>query len=107
MKKVIFLSVLCCLLITSCKTTQSSGSVSNAESVSGSARDGSSIEKAIVVKNISAEYEWIRKNYPNSQVLMQALINKGKNHYDKLTVKLENGVERDFYFDINSFFGKF
>ena len=108
MKKVIVLSVLCCFLIISCKTTQSSRSSTNSEIASAdSERDGSSIEKAVIAKNVSSEYEWIAKNYPNSQVLRQALISKGKKHYDKLTVKLADGSERDFYFDINSFFGKF
>jgi|SRR5688572_15665038 hypothetical protein len=69
-------------------------------------RDGSTVEKAIPVKSVGAEYDWIKKTYPGSQVTQQALINKGKKHYDLLTFTTSSGETKQVYFDISSFFGK-
>lgn len=70
-------------------------------------QDGSSYQKAIVVKSIRSEYEWIEAKYPGSKVVKQALVFNEKKPYDILTVKLADGNEKDFYFDISKFFGKF
>jgi hypothetical protein len=80
-----------------CSSTQTTSTVD---------RDGSSIEKAIIVKSVSAEYDWIRKNYPGAKVTEQALINKGRKQYDVLTFTTSTGETKEAYFDINSFFGK-
>lgn len=79
---------------------------SSTQTTSTADRDGSSIEKAIIVKSISAEYDWVRKNYPGAQVTGQTLINKGRKHYDVLTFTTSAGETKKAYFDINSFFGK-
>lgn len=87
---------------------KSSGQVSSAsEKTQSTERDGTSFEKAIIAKSIDAEYAWLRKNCPDCKFLQQSLRqNKGK-HYDVLTVQLSDGSKKDYYFDINSFFGKF
>jgi hypothetical protein len=67
------------------------------------------------VIGVAAEYEWVRRNYPNSKIMQQALtslalLNRGKKsgrgdvHFDLLTVKLADGRTKDVYFDISSFF---
>jgi hypothetical protein len=70
-------------------------------------RDGLSFETAIVAKSIPDEYKWIQVNYPGSQVVSQALTRKNEKPFDVLTVKLADGSEKKFYFDISKFFGKF
>jgi hypothetical protein len=84
-----------------CSSTKSIPDTSSME------RDGSTQEKAVVVKSINAEYEWIKTNYPGSKVTRQALLGSGKKHFDLLTFVTRNGETREAYFDISSFFGKF
>ena len=91
-------------------TAHSATLQTSAASTSG---DGSSYEKAIVIKEksegagVSAEYQWIREHYPGSKTGSQALQNvKGKS-YDVLTITTADGVEKKIYFDISNFFGKF
>jgi len=69
-------------------------------------RDGSAIDRAVVVQSVKEEYTWVYGRYPNSRVVKQALISQGKKHYDLLTVAMPDGERTEFYFDINSFFGK-
>lgn len=93
-----------CLLVCSCKTTQQTNSSGN---VTTSERDGTSIEKAVKVKSIREEYEWVGSRYPGSQRMSQALLFDKKKPYDELTFKMPDGTIKKFYFDISSFFGKF
>jgi hypothetical protein len=76
-------------------------------STQGIQRDGLSFETAIVAKSIPDEYKWIQANYPGSKVVSQALTNQNEKPFDILTVKLADGSEKKFYFDISKFFGKF
>jgi len=69
-------------------------------------RDGLSFKTAIIAKNIAFEYKWVRIHYPNYRVIMQSLQNNKRKYYDVLKIKNESNIERDIYFDINSFFGK-
>lgn len=78
-------------------------SVQKTSAVSG---DGTSFETAVIAKSISSEYEWVRANYPGSQVVSQALVSQGKSYYDVLTTKLPDGSTKKFYFNIDSFYGK-
>lgn len=80
---------------------------SSTQQAKSQVRDGSSIEKAVVVKSIREEYEWVQKQYPNSRVTGQALIKRKGKHYDELTFVTSFGETKKAYFDINSFFGKF
>jgi len=93
------------MVMSGCKSLQTAANTTSNPTVVGE-RDGSSFEKAIIAKSIDSEYEWIRKEYPGSRVLGQALVQNDKKYYDVLTVKLSDGGTKKVYFDINSFFGK-
>lgn len=69
--------------------------------------DGSSFEKAIPVKSIDEEYDWVAGHYPGSKFLGQTLVFKDKKPFDRLRIVLSDGSEKDVYFDISKFFGKF
>lgn len=68
--------------------------------------DGSSPEKAIKVKSIAEEYEYISKHCVGCRVVMQSLINKKGRYYDAIEVISADGKKSTFYFDISSFYGK-
>lgn len=68
--------------------------------------EGSSFETAIVVESISAEYAWIRENYPGAKVNQQSLLSNDGKMYDLLRFETAEGETLEIYFDINSFFGK-
>ncbi|KZE83797.1 hypothetical protein [Myroides marinus] len=68
---------------------------------------GLTVETAIKVNSVTEEYQYLKKHYPNSQFLGQALINSDRDkYYDKLTFKTKEGETKSLYFDITSFFGK-
>jgi len=67
---------------------------------------GSSTKNAIKVKSIAEEYQIVKKLCPNCKINGQALISEGKKHYDVLNLTNEKGEAVKYYFDINSFFGK-
>jgi hypothetical protein len=97
------------LILASCAPkTISTTTDSNGESggTQTALRDGTSIEKAVIAKDIPSEYQWVREHYPGSRVLSQALLNKGRKPYDMLEVQMANGQKTKVYFDISSFFGK-
>ena len=108
------------ILLNSCSSTKKSqtSSSSNVVSTSGTSvvssadKDGSSYEKAMVVKakngtkGIAAEYKWLRENYPGYKLISQSLDGKGKKHYDVMHITTKEGNDKSFYFDITDFFGK-
>lgn len=100
-KLTLITTFLLALTILACSSTKN---VSNSTSAR---HDGSTKENAIVVKSISAEYEWIKANYPGSKLISQALIDDNKKQYDILTFVTATGETKKAYFDISSFFGKF
>jgi len=75
--------------------------------------DGSSYEKAIVIKasnemlGVGKEYEWIKNNYPNSKPVSQSSTKYNGRYYDVIKIKTSDGQEKSIYFDINNFYGKF
>lgn len=75
--------------------------------------DGSSFEKAIVIKankdmaGVAEEYAWIRANYPGAKTKGQSLVNKENKAYDILKIVTADGTEKSIYFDITNSFGKF
>lgn len=96
-----FMFLLILLVVSAgCTSTQQGGS-------SVSERDGSRIEKAVIVKSIREEYDWVQQHYPGSRVTGQALLKQKGKHYDVLTFVTPAGETNKAYFDINSFFGKF
>ena len=89
------------LFITSCSSTRTT---SESKSVY---RDGSTYETAVIAKSIQFEYQWIAQNYPGSKVVMQSLHNHKNKPFDVLTIETEGGIQKDIYFDISRFFGKY
>lgn len=74
---------------------------------SNSARDGSSFEKAIKVKSVADEYKFVKENCQGCEMGSQSLSEHKGKMYDVLHLKKSDGSTVSFYFDINSFFGKF
>jgi hypothetical protein len=76
-------------------------------------RDGSSYDKAIVIKEdhesqgIHAEYAWIRNKYPGSKTRSQSLNFHDKKSYDIIHITTSDAKEVAVYFDISNFYGKF
>lgn len=92
-------------------TAQASDS-STATSAHGTG-DGTSFENAVFINQtnsgagIDAEYKWIKEHYPDSKVLGQKLVSKGKTPYDVIMIETTTGEKKDIHFDISKFFGKF
>ena len=89
--------VLSLLMFASCSTPNR---------ISGSERDGLTIETAIIANSIKHEYEWIRNNYADSQLQAQMLTKHGRKHFDVLTIVMPTGEKKNIYFDISGFYGK-
>jgi uncharacterized protein YcfL len=89
--------IICFIILTSCSSTKNIGNVK---------RDGSSFEKAIIAKSISAEYEYVLKVCSDCQLLGQSLSYHKKKPFDILELKKPNGEKVSYYFDISKFFGK-
>lgn len=67
--------------------------------------DGSSFEKAVKVKSVREEYQWLRKHYPSYAMIKQTLVFNDNSPYDVLFIEID-GVKKKVYFDISSFYGK-
>ena len=88
------------------------GNILSAAEVVYAGGDGSSFEKAVLIKNateetgVRSEYAYLAKYYPDSKVVRQSLReNKGR-MYDVLEIEAKGGA-KSVYFDITEFFGKF
>lgn len=78
---------------------------------------GETIEDAVIINaasslvGIPAEYHYISSECGRRKVdwtlKLQAHIEKNGRHYDVLTVELESGEVRKYYFDITKFYGNF
>ena len=74
--------------------------------------DGSSFEKAIVIKGgneetgVHAEYAYLQRKYPGYRRGRQALLVKKKRAYDVLDFTTAAGAKKKVYFDITDFYGK-
>ncbi|MEN8139271.1 MAG: hypothetical protein ABFR62_12645 [Bacteroidota bacterium] len=100
MKKIIsLLTIVVMLFISGCGASKSA-TLGSAE------RDGSSFEKAIIVSSVSEEYEYVRKDCHNCNMLRQSLVFEKKKPYDILTLEKPDGEQVDYYFDISKFYGK-
>jgi hypothetical protein len=76
---------------------------------------GASIDDAVVITpptpqlGIPAEYAYVemqcgRRGVDWAMLVQALLLGPGGRRYDRLRIKLKNGTERDFYFDITSFY---
>ncbi len=69
-------------------------------------KDGSSFKNAVIVNNISEEYEWLGQYYPGYKLIQQSLMYDKKQPFDVLDIKTIDGESIIVYFDISLFFGK-
>jgi hypothetical protein len=80
--------------------------------VSYAGGDGSSLEKAVIVKaatektGVDAEYDYIAKHYPGYKRGPQSLQNIKGRAYDVIEFTTAKGEKKTIYFDITAFFGK-
>lgn len=102
------------VLIFSCKSTKKISNEPLKQNTSISTEnDGSSFEKAIVIKEknetagVHAEYEWLKENYPGYRTKGQSLSDYKGRPFDIITIITADGFEKSIYFDISNFFGKF
>ncbi len=112
MKKILLATVV--LLAVACSTSKHSASTAGSQqTANGDAPDGSSPEKAIVIRaksegdGVGQEYSWLKKHYPGYTRKGQGLAPMNGKTYDVLTITTADGVEKTIYFDISNFFGKF
>jgi hypothetical protein len=79
--------------------------------------NGESIETAVIINTansmigISAEYKFITSRYGQKDVdwtrEIQTVMRSGNRQYDVVVIKLQDGQEKSFYFDITKYYGKF
>lgn len=112
MKKFLFL--LCfALLLASCTLSKKVADQTSAASSVSTINDGSSFQKAIVIKEraegkgVDAEYDWLRQNYPGYKFRKQMLTENKKIPYDIIEIVTAEGQTKQVYFNISNFFGKF
>jgi hypothetical protein len=80
--------------------------------ISYSGGDGSSFEKAIIIKGateatgVKAEYEYLSKHFPGYKMERQSLLQKQGRTYDLIEFATKDG-KKAIFFDITDFFGKF
>lgn len=113
MKKVLFAFVV--VFFVSCSTTKNNGTITETQqsSVVKIINDGSSYEKAIIIKakdemsGVSKVYSKLKEMYPGFKLISQGSGSKNGKHYDTMKIMTSNGEEKLVYFDITSFYGKF
>lgn len=111
MKKVIF-ALAIAIFIASCSSSKST-SASNSTTTTSGTQDGSSFENAIVIQEksemsgVSAEYKWLKDNYPGYTLISQSLSSSNGKPYDVMNIKTKDGDKKTIYFDISNFFGKY
>ncbi len=114
MRKLIVLIALVSL-INSCSTTKKMSDETNNQNNTSVriANDGTSFEKAIVITEksesvgVSAEYDWLKKNYPGYKTKGQSLVFQNNKPYDIIQIVTTSGEEKSIYFDISNFYGQF
>ncbi len=111
---------ICIILISiySCSSSKNSSSTVSADSnvtttASTDGKDGSTIEKAIVIKaanesaGVGKEYAILAKMFPGYSMISQGTSSKGSRYYDIMRILTSDKVEKVVYFDITGFYGKF
>ncbi|OQA88536.1 MAG: hypothetical protein BWY27_00921 [Bacteroidetes bacterium ADurb.Bin234] len=79
--------------------------------------NGESIETAVIINTanpiigIPAEYKFITIKHGQKDVdwtlELQTVMRRGNRQYDVVVIKLKDGQEKSFYFDIKKYYGKF
>jgi len=73
---------------------------------SSQGRDGSTIQKAVIVGSKNAEYRYIDRTYPDAQILSSMIIDNNGNPYEVVTVVPKGETKKDVYFDVSRFYRK-
>ncbi len=73
---------------------------------SSQGRDGSSFQKAVIVGSVRAEYLYIDRTYPGSNIISQMIVDNNGNPYDIVTITTREGEEKNIYFDVSKFYRK-
>ncbi|WP_333662833.1 hypothetical protein [Chishuiella changwenlii] len=89
-------SIILILFLSSCATNKTNSDE----------KDGTSIEKAIKVGSVSEEYQLIKKLCEGCTINAQSLVSKNNKNYDRIDLTKPNGEAISYYFNIDSFFGK-
>jgi len=96
-------------ILASCAAPTSSTSRATAAATGA----GSSYATAIVVpatneiSGVQWEYAYIRRRYPGSKFMYQALDSYGGKPFDIMTFKAADGKQCTLYFDISRYFGRY
>jgi hypothetical protein len=94
------------------KSAVSKPAIRPIEGVSFSGGDGSSIEKAVIIKapnnlvGIRGEYNWIRMNCPGWKLETQSTLKGAGKVYDKMYFLKPDGQRTILFFDVTDFYGK-
>ena len=89
------------------------GTPAGATAPADSVRDGSSFDRAIIIKDtdetagVHSEYQWIRDNYPGYSTEKQSLVAHQGISFDVLVIRNQDRTEKTVYFNISRFYGKF
>lgn len=73
---------------------------------SSQGRDGSTFQKAVIVGSVRAEYLYIDRTYPGSQILSQMIVDNNGNPYDVVTIIPKGETKKDIIFDVSRFYRK-
>ena len=75
-------------------------------------KGGTSFDNAIVIKvktesaGVAEEYRWLAETYPGYSTIRKTQASRENKHYDIITFKTREGIEKNAYFDITSFYKK-
>lgn len=94
---VYLMTVVLALMMTGC-------AASSIDSSGG--RDGSSFDKAVIVGSVRAEYLYIDRTFNGASIMTQIMTEHNGRPYDIVTIRSEEGIEQDVYFDISKFYRK-
>ena len=110
---VLFIAI---FVLVSCAGTKKTAAVKNAPSQKVTSTDvlkgGTSFENAIIIRvqtesaGVAEEFKWLGQSYPGYSTIRKVQTSRGGKHYDIITFKTRDGIEKIAYFDITSFFGK-
>ena len=73
---------------------------------SSQGRDGSSFQNAVIVGSVRAEYLYIDRTFPGSNIISQMVTDNNGNPYDIVTITTKEGQGKDIIFDISKFYRK-
>jgi hypothetical protein len=75
-------------------------------------KGGTSLENPVIIKvrneseGVAEEYKWLAESYPGYSTIRKTQASRGNKHYDIITFKTKDGIEKNAYFDITSFYKK-